>query len=209
MHFRELEKRFQVHLFDHQLLECDCSSHKYTFDGHDITLIIPNGTVAEGEKVHFEVAVAMYGPFNFPDNTQPISPILWLCLMEESTELKKPFQVILPHCLTGLTKSRLHQQQVCFIKSCHEDRDTEGHYNFSQCSSDDNYFLLDGYGVLETNYFGLFSFAKLKNINQTDLSYCLARVYLPPSPPTYNFHFYALFNLPTHKKVCQLSLIHI
>ena len=207
MHFSKAEKTLRVHFIDHQLLECDCNSHKYTIEGHDITLIIPEGSVAKGEKAHFEVAVAMYGPFNFPDNTQPISPILWLCLMEENTVLKKPFQVILPHCLTGLTKNGLHQKQICFIKSFHEDRDTKGHYNFNQCNSNDNSFLLNGYGVLETNSFGLFGLAKLKSTKQTNLSYCLARVYLPPSPPTYNFHFYVLFNLPTYKKVCQFANI--
>ena len=44
---------------------------------HDFTLRIPKGAVAEGEMVHFEIAVAMYGPFNLPEGTKLISSILW------------------------------------------------------------------------------------------------------------------------------------
>ena len=64
------------------MLECDFNGREYTNVDHDFTLRIPKGAVAEGEKVHFEIAVAMCGPFNFPEGTKVISPILWLCLLE-------------------------------------------------------------------------------------------------------------------------------
>ena len=50
----------------------------------NITLRIPEELKLwlRGEKIHFEVGVAIYGPFIFPKNTQPISPMLWLCLLE-------------------------------------------------------------------------------------------------------------------------------
>ena len=65
------------------MLEVDCKGREYTNVDHDITLRIPEGAVAEGEKVHFEVGVTMYGPLIFPENTQPISPILWLYASED------------------------------------------------------------------------------------------------------------------------------
>ena len=88
---------------------------------HDITLRIPEGAVAEGEKIHFEVGVAMYGPFVFPENTQPISPILWLCVVEGDAQLRKPFQIVLPHYLTGLSKEKIEYHQVRFAKANHND----------------------------------------------------------------------------------------
>ena len=103
------------------MLEIDCDGREYTNIDHDITLRIPEGAVAEGEKVHFEVGVAMYGPFIFPENTQPISPILWLCLLEEDVELKKPFQVILPHYLTGLNEEKMKQHKIRFVKANHSE----------------------------------------------------------------------------------------
>ena len=101
------------------MLEIDCTGREYSNVDHDITLRIPEGAVAEGEKVQFEVGVAMYGPFIFPENTQPISPILWLCLPED-VKLKKPFQVVLPHYLTGLSRERIqYDHQVRFTKAKH------------------------------------------------------------------------------------------
>ena len=118
-YFCTADKTANVPFLDHQMLEIDCAGREYTNVDHDITLRIPEGAVAEGEKVHFEVGVAMYGPFIFPENTQPISPILWLCLLEEHIELKKPFQVVLPHYLTGLSKEKIQHHQVRFSKANH------------------------------------------------------------------------------------------
>ena len=195
------KKTLQIHFSFSQRFKCDCSSQKYTLDGHEITIIIPEGAVADEEKIEFDMSVAMYGPFIFPENIQPISPILWLYPHEAKVNLKKPFQIIIPHCLARLTKESLHQGQVCFIRSDHKNSDTDGYYHFSQYASN-NDFLFDNYGVVETPHFGLFGIAKCGNA-QSSMSYCLARVYLPPSPPTYSFHFYALYNLPTHKRVCK------
>ena len=114
-YFSTAEQTANVPFLDHRLLECDCAGREYTNVDHDITLRIPEGAVAEGEKVHFEVGVAMYGPFIFPENSQPISPILWLCLLEEDVELKKPFQVILPHYLTGLSEEKMEQHKIRLI----------------------------------------------------------------------------------------------
>ena len=61
----------------------------YTITEHDITLRIPEGAVAIGKFSHLEMGAAMYGPFTFPENTQPISPILWLCPLEEDAQLEK------------------------------------------------------------------------------------------------------------------------
>ena len=188
------KKILQIRCSFSQRFKCDCSSQKYTLDGHDITIIIPEGAVAEGKKVEFDISVAMYGPFIFPENTQPISPILWLYPQEAKVKLNKPIQIIMPHCMVGL-----HQLHV--MKSDHKDRDIEGYYHFNQCTSENN-FSFETYGVFETWYFGLFGLAQLRNASHTSLSYCLARVHLPSSPPTYSFYFYALYNLPTHKRVC-------
>ena len=122
-YFSSAEKTAHVPFLDHQMLEIDCAGREYTNNiiDHDITLKIPEGTVAKGEKIHFEVGVAMYGPFIFPENTQPISPILWLCLLEEDVELKKPFQVILPHYLTGLSEDSMEQHKIRFVKANHSE----------------------------------------------------------------------------------------
>ena len=79
----------------------DNDGRQYTNVDHDLTMRIPKGAVAEGEMVHFEIAVAMYGPFNFPEGTKLISLILWLCLLEEAAMLRKPLEIVLPYYLSG------------------------------------------------------------------------------------------------------------
>ena len=154
-YFSSAEKTAHVPFLDHQILEIDYNGREYTNVDHDITLRIPKGAVAEGEKVHFEVGVAMYGPFIFPKNTQPISPILWLCLLEEDTELKKPFQVILPHYLTGLNEERIEHHKIRFVKANHSEItyvDNQMSYTFQECDANSrSQFASSGYrsyGVL-------------------------------------------------------------
>ena len=193
-----------VPFLDHQMLEVDCNGREYTNVDHDITLRIPEGAVAEGEKVHFEVGVAMYGPFIFPENTQPISPILWLCLLEEDAELKKPFQIVLPHYLTGLSRESIEQHQVGFIKANHSDMDNQMSYKFQHCDAklglgSSGY---RNYGVLKTKHCCFYCL----QANQTpelamDAGYCLVRIEYSPTPQWNEIHFSAIFFLQTCLRV--------
>ena len=58
-------------------LQCDSNGIEYTIEEYDITLRIPKGAVSEDQVIHFEIGISMasHGPFTFPDNTQPISPL--------------------------------------------------------------------------------------------------------------------------------------
>ena len=73
VYFSWTDKIAGVPFLDHHLLECDSTGREWTNVDYDITVRIPEGAVDEGEKIHFEVGVALYGPFIFPDNTRPIS----------------------------------------------------------------------------------------------------------------------------------------
>lgn len=117
-HFREAEKSIHVPFLCHTVLEFDYKGLEYTNTDHGIALRIPEGAVAAGEKVHLEFSVAIYGPFGFPPNMLPISPIVWLCLMEK-IDLKKPFEIAIPHIHRGITEKDIHNFQVCFAKADH------------------------------------------------------------------------------------------
>ena len=101
------------------ILKCDCNGLVYTIEDHDITLNVPEGAIAKNETIHIEIDVTMYGSFIFPKNTQPISPIIWLCVLEKDTKLRKPIRLILPHFLTNLTRDQLHNHQIGFAKASH------------------------------------------------------------------------------------------
>ena len=182
-YFSEAETKAEVPFLDHQVLECDCNGKEYTNTEHDITLRIPEGAVAAGEKVHLEVGVAMFGPFNFPTNTQPISPILWLCLLEENAQLKKPFQIILPHYLIGLNEERLMHHQICFAKASHSSftfEDQQVCYEFNSYNSAPLLFASSGrksYGIVTINHFCFYCLlAKQTPELARDAGYCLVRI---------------------------------
>ena len=131
-----------------------------------------------GRRFNFEIAVAMYGPFKFEKDTQPISPILWLCFDEDVT-LNKPFHVILPHFLTELTYKNHH---VIFAKAPHSKysiEDGQMKYSFQPCDSEPYFASCVGrnFGVLVTNHTCFYCLQAKKTPElATDAGYCLARI---------------------------------
>ena len=206
-YFSIAEKTAKVPFLDHRMLECDCNGQECTNMDHDITVRIPEGAVAEGEKVHFEVGVAMYGPFIFPENTQPISPILWLCLLEEDAQLKKPFQIILPHYLTGLSKERIEHHQVRFVKANHNDYTFEdNHMSYKFHNYDTKPLLASSghrnYSILISKHCCFYCLeAKLTPELAMDAGYCLVRIELCISPRKYEFYFAGIYFLDTCLRV--------
>ena len=210
-YFHSAEMTAHVPFLDHQILEVDCAGREYTNVDHDITLRIPEGAVAEGEKIHLEVGVAMYGPLIFPENTQPISPILWLCVLEGDAQLRKPFQIVLPHYLTGLSKERIEYHHIRFAKANHNDYtfvDAQMSYKFHQCVTKP---LLAStgyrnYGVLVSKHCCFYCLTARKSRELAlDAGYCLVRIESCISPQRNEFYFAGIYFLETCLRVSQLN----
>lgn len=107
-----------------EVLICDSVGGEYYSPDHGIKLRIPAGVIPPGHIAHFEVAVALYGPFQFPDGTYPISPILWLCI-QENIDLRKPIDIILPHFLASIDKNAIESLGINFAKADHKQYTTD------------------------------------------------------------------------------------
>ena len=198
--FSEARTRAKVSFLDHQILECDCNGKVYVNENHDITLRIPKGAVAEGKRVHLEIAVALYGPFEFSKTTRPISPILWLCLLEEDELLTKSYQVILPHYI----KDNACGYNIGFVKASHNNyafsSSGKMSYKFQECEGQVELISMgdQNYGVLETSHFCYLCMEaeNIPNITM-DMNYCLTRVESYISPPRQEIYFCASYFLPT------------
>ena len=195
-----MEKSFQVPFLFHELIEVSNDGLEYTIQDHDITVKFPSGAVAEGEKLQFEIGVAMYGPFKFVDNVRLISPIVWLCPLNENiTELNKPFQVILPHFLSG---DKLQNHQVDFAKANH--RNYEGsRYSFDTfCDCAQPIYASTGsksYAILKTNHFCFYCLqANISPQIAKDAQYTLVRL---ESVERQEVHFCAIYQLNTCYRV--------
>ena len=208
------KKTARVPFLYHHLLECDSAGREWTNVDHDITVRIPEGAVAEGEKIHFEIGVAMYGPFIFPDNTQPISPILWMCLLEENVKLKKPFQVVLPHYLTGLSRERLHYHQVGFAKASHNDYTlVDGQMTFKFQNYQMKPLLASSgyksYGVLVTKHCCFYCLLANKTHDLAKESgYCLVQVETSSPPLRHDIYFSAVYFLKTCLNVSPICMVY-
>ena len=108
---------FQDHV---TVIEFDSSGGEYNNNEHDISLSVPEGAVPRGEIVHIEVAVALYGPFQFSDGKRPISPVLWLC-PQENFELLKPISITLSHMLVNLTQEDITNFGIVLAKANHQE----------------------------------------------------------------------------------------
>lgn len=185
------------------MFECDCNAQSYTIDGHDITINIPEGAIDEGQIVHFEIGVALYGPFILPENTQPISPIIWFCLLEKNVNLKKPFQLIIPHFLTQLSQERLNHYKVCFAKANHDyliSSNDDIMYSFYDYDSESLFTSIGcrSYGILVTNHFCFYCLkANTSAELAKDAGYSLARIENSLTPQRNEIIFCAIYFLET------------
>ena len=200
--FSYAEERAEIPFLHHQVLECNYRGLEHIVSDHDITLRVPEGAVPEGEAIHFEVGVTMYGPFSFPENTRPISPIIWLCLLEEDYELQKEFEIYVPHFLMHLTEQRIQHHQVRFAKAHHSMDRHDMIYSFRQLDSQPSFIFKDEkhYAVLTSKHC-CFLCLSAQNARELamDAGYCLVRI--EPSP--LKVQFLATFFLETCLNVSE------
>ena len=208
-YFNEAKSQANIPFLHHQVLECDSSCQEFYIEDHDITLTIPEGAVTKGRKLYLEVGVAMYGPFIFSRDVQPVSPILWLCPLNEDFAVNKPFQIKLPHYLTGLSTGKLQDLGVGFMKANHAkkiDHCGKIHYKFQDFNEGSISFISNGF---ESNAFGIMTTkhccfycikADKSPLLSLDATYYLIRIE-NSLHPQYEVHFAAIYYIKTCLKV--------
>ena len=154
----------------------------------------------------------MYGPFCFDDvNIQPISPILWVCLLEENVKFLKPFNLILPHFLDRMTHKRAQCHKIGFAKASHFHSILHSSsgicYSFNSCEGQSRFFSDDvrNYGVLTTTHCCFYCIeARYSSELVKDAGYCLARIESYVAPSRNEVTFAAIYFLSTCVKVKKL-----
>ena len=145
------------------------------------------------------VGVTLFGPFMFPENYQPISPLLQLCPSEvDYYEFKKPIIVILPHFLSEKTIENLNTGEVRFAKANHNysEKDEEKCHEFEFVDTKPK-FATSGsrnFGVLQTQHCCYLCLLKKKNLKGAE--YNLVRIEKPLQPQS-EIHFLVTYCLDT------------
>ena len=90
----------------------------YRDDSLGICITVPEDAVPEFTIFPIEVGTFLYGRFQFPEGSTPISPILMLC-PQKNIPLKKPITVTLPHILFEATKGDVESLNIRVVKADH------------------------------------------------------------------------------------------
>ena len=195
-----------------EVIACDHRGIRHTLTDQDITLDIPEGAVPKERVVHLELAVALYGPFSFPANTRPISPILWLCPQEE-VEIKSPIRVTLPHFVTGVSEEELSKLGVTFAKADHNDYSGSKEsrnvtFNFQTHSEQSNFFSTEtqSFGTLETRHccYLCITAQQCPELAR-QAGFYFSRIDYVTKSSTYVTNFCVSFYLPSCIRVCLFS----
>ena len=93
------------------VLQCGTLGGRYQDEIHNISFTIPPQAVREGTEIKIEFAIAVLGPFTFPEGITPVSPVLWVRLKRENSQEKllKPIEIGIHHAVNCSENSKLVQ----------------------------------------------------------------------------------------------------
>ena len=131
---------------------CDSRGGTFYSSTHDFGFAIPEGAIPEGDSINIEVGVTLTGPFDFPQGSKPVSPIVKLCVQQQPNyQFLKPVKVILPHYLDLTSEEDSSELQIGFLKAGHTLNGNQ-EYKFEQMDLNNTQHE---YGILRTNHFCL------------------------------------------------------
>ena len=180
-----------------------CDHHGATLSIHDITVTIPPGAIPDEVTAHIEMGVALYGPFKFPDNCQPVSPILWFCILED-IELLLPLTYRLPHVIIDMS-----EVNITFAKTNHltyQNSMKRDVFTFEPvCIGESDFARESGYGYLSSKHC-CFLCLSAENVTK-DIAlkkgYCLHILIENISPSSYRILLIFTYFLKTCFEVCH------
>ena len=159
-----------------EVFPCDRGA---TIEIDNVTIIVPPGAVPTGLTAHIEVGIALHGPFAFPKNYQPVSPVVWLCFQEDF-ELLLPLIIKLPHMVTDTSKVPLTFAKANHCEYGYAYAKEKRLYNFKRVVDGDSYFTnltqenQNGYGTLHVKHCCLYCIhAKITPALAKSSGYCL------------------------------------
>ena len=135
-----------------EIVMCDSTGGVFYSSTHDFGFAIPEGAILEGESINIEVGVTLTGPFDFPQGSKPVSPIVKLCVQQQPNyQFLKPVEVVLPHYLDLTGDEDKNEFQTVFLKAGHTLNGNQ-EYKFEQMDLSKAHFRHE-YGILQTNHF--------------------------------------------------------
>ena len=176
--------------------QCGSNGGVYTKEDHRVYLEVPQGAVPTGQPpVTIEMGVVCEGPFEFPQNVKPVSPVIWFCTND--FEFTDKLKITLPHFIG----SKDEDQHLAFFKASHIPETAGGTFSFKAIPDADSVVFGPCQGTLCTTHSCFLCICH--NVSEritASANYCLfSAVPLPRHIEDHNFyvHFCVSYFLPT------------
>ena len=135
------------------LSHCTSEGRRFTDEANDFSLEIPEGAIPEGERLTVDVAVSLFGPFQFPEGLRPVSPVFWVCVRDHRNfQFSKPVLVTTPHFLDLENDDNITSLGLTFLKAGHN-KNSEGLYEFKQTPGQIDLKTTKKLGVIKMSHF--------------------------------------------------------
>ena len=192
-----------------EVLQVSSNGRLYRDDSLGLCIDIPEGAIPEGCLLYLEIAICLYGPFNFCDALYPIAPILMLH-PQNNIMLNKSIKITLPHILfiEDATDDDVEFFGIQVIKAHHSSQDQRILFNTVVEDSTISFHSCNGYG-LATFSLSHFCFVTLRATSSSEVAerkgYCICPL-LPSSQAvasgSFAFHLCVTYFMAPCLKVC-------
>ena len=189
-----------IHSFNAaETITFDQNGGQYTSQYHDIRITVPKGAIKKHAVVELQVKVTLHGPYTFPDEKRPISPIVWVG-MSPNIKFKRPIEIRIPH-FAEISPESLNEELI-FLKTTDWKKTVKTYgklYRFFQVAENNQHFN-NNHGTVSTKEACFFCIAGDISSNSTlTANYCL----LPVIPrqitqPTWKIHYYFTYLLKSY-----------
>ena len=179
---------------------CTHTGHTYWDEKNEVLIQIPRKAIPRGVSLDIDVNVSLYGPFQYPEGLQPISPVVWMCARgHEGFQFLKPVSISLPHYLNIDRTEDCESLGITLLKSDHK-RNERNKYLLTPT---DMNLEVDPERKrnlkFKTNHFCHLCLAK--NVSRGDVFDAQSRAQCfctgVKDPKTLYFYFYISYYLPT------------
>ena len=185
---------------DIMVIKCDKKGGRYYNESHNFSLTVLPQAIPDDIDIFIEFALALVGPYRFPETLTPVSPILWVRMKKESgtEKLRKPLEIGLPHAVN------CSQQTNLLRILCSQSQGVS--YNFEKAHKMSK--IQPGSGILQTklskHQYHFCIAAKLSPEVVSRTQYFLVKVAPKPEFITDNswkLYFFVTYSLPTYIEV--------
>ena len=186
-----------------QVFRCGYEGGLFHSVPNGITIKFPRGAVPENHPlINVQFGVVLNGPFEFPDESKPISPFVWFCTDIADFTFQKPVEIVLPHFLNA---DQSDCRKLAFMKASHN---TSGDYIFKECTDTTKFRSRISHGVLLTTHTCFLCIAmKVSEVAMTKTNYCLVKVTPKNMDAMFNISFCVTYFLETCMEVSQLYIM--